>query len=43
MITNFSKLIKQIDTFRGKWGYFYEHDLKKLSEINKYVIQNFKL
>ena len=42
MIANFSKLIKQIDNFRGKWGYFYEHDLKKLSEINKICNSKFQ-
>ncbi len=42
MIATFSKLIQNIDTYRGKWGYFYEHDLKKLSEINKICNSKFQ-
>jgi len=42
MIATFSKLIQNIDTFRGKWGYFYEHDLKKLSNMDKIFNSKFQ-
>jgi len=42
MIATFSKLIQNIDTYRGKWGYFYEHDLKNLREINKICNSKFQ-
>ena len=42
MIANFKNLIKNIDSYRGKWGYFYEHDIKNLKDIKKICNSKFQ-
>ena len=31
-----------LDTYRGKWGFFYEYDIKKLEQIKKYINKKFQ-
>ena len=42
MIANFKNLFKNIDRCRGKWGYFYEHDIKNLNVIKKICNSKFQ-
>ena len=31
-----------LDTYRGKWGFFYEYDIKNLEQIKKYINKKFQ-
>ena len=35
-------LPQEIDSLRGKWGYFYEYDLKKINYLNKFITSKFQ-
>ena len=39
---NLNKINNNIDTLRGKWGYFYEYDAKNFDEIFKKVSPKFQ-
>lgn len=36
-VINLFKIDKDIDSYRGKWGYFYETNFKKFEDIFKYT------
>ncbi len=36
------KFNKNLDSYRGKWGFFYEHDIKNLDHITDYVNKKFQ-
>ena len=36
------KFNKNLDNYRGKWGFFYEHDIKNLDHITDYVNKKFQ-
>ena len=41
-LVNLNKLSKDIDTYRGKWGYFYEYDANNLNEIVNIINSKFQ-
>ena len=36
------KLKNGLENFRGKWGYFYEYELRDLSELSKIINKKFQ-
>ena len=41
-LINLNKLSKDIHTYRGKWGYFYEYDINNLNEIAGIINSKFQ-
>lgn len=41
-IVRLKKIIDNVDSCRGKWGYFYEFDLTNLDQINKFCNDKFQ-
>jgi hypothetical protein len=41
-IVNLKKIDKKIEHLRGKWGYFYEHEIKDINEIKKVLSSKFQ-
>lgn len=39
---DFKKLPKNLDNYRGKWGYFYQFDIKKINEIKEFINKKFQ-
>ena len=39
---NLKKIDKKIENLRGKWGYFYEHEIKHMNEIKKVLNNKFQ-
>ena len=39
---NLKKIDKKIENLRGKWGYFYEHEIKHMNEIKKVLNDKFQ-
>jgi len=35
-------LKSNLDTYRGKWGFFYQYDIKEIIEIKKYINKKFQ-
>jgi len=41
-ILSLKNLKTNLDTYRGKWGFFYQYDIKKIIEIKKYINKKFQ-
>lgn len=41
-VVDLNNLNTNLDTYRGKWGFFYQYNIKKINEINKYINNKFQ-
>lgn len=41
-VVNLKKIDKKIEELRGKWGYFYEHEIKNINEIKNILNNKFQ-
>tara|TARA_B100001057_G_C22844509_1_gene948431 strand:+ start:384 stop:1574 length:1191 start_codon:yes stop_codon:yes gene_type:complete len=41
-VLNLNNLSTNLDSYRGKWGFFYQYNIKKINEIEKYINKKFQ-